>query len=141
MATNPWVEELRRQLDAVGNEERARGAKAYLKSDLDFIGVAAKPLRAVAREFLERHPGIDHSELTDLVRALWEQPVFEVRAVAVALLERRIRSLETADLNLVEELLRRSHTWALVDWLSTKIAAPIVASDPESTSPVVKSRF
>ena len=132
------AEELECELRAVGDEERAVGAKAYLKSDLEFIGVAAKPLRTVAREFLERYPGINHSELTDLVRALWEQPVFEMRAVAVALLERRIRSLETADLNLVEELLRRSHTWALVDWLCTKVAAPLVESDPESTFQILE---
>ena len=103
------AEELECELRAVGDEERAIGAKAYLKSNLEFIGVAAKPLRVVAREFLERHPGIDHPQLTELVRSLWQQPVFEMRAVAVALLERRIRSLETADLDLVEELLRRSH--------------------------------
>ena len=138
MTADPWVEELHRQLRTVGDDERARGAKAYLKSDLEFIGVAAKPLRVVAREFLERHPGIDHSQLTELVRTLWEQPVFEMRAVAVALLERRIRSLDVADLDLVEQLLRRSHTWALVDWLCTKVAAPVVESDPESTTPILE---
>jgi 3-methyladenine DNA glycosylase AlkD len=138
LTADPWVEELHRQLRTVGDEERARGAKAYLKSDLEFIGVAAKPLRVVAREFLERHPGIDHSQLTELVRSLWEQPVFEMRAVAVALLERRIRSLDVADLDLVEELLRRSHTWALVDWLCTKVAAPVVESDLESTTPFLE---
>ena len=100
--------------------------------------MAAKPLRVVAREFLERHPGIVHSQLTDLVRSLWQEPEFEMRAVAVALLERRIRSLETADLNLVEWQLRRSHTWALVDWLCTKVAAPLVEGDPESTTPILE---
>ncbi len=109
-----------------------------MKSDLEFIGVAAKPLRLVAREFLERHPGIDHSQLTELVRSLWEQPVFEIRAVAVALLERRIRSLDVADLDLVEELLRQSHTWALVDWLCTKVAAPLVEGDPGMTAAVLE---
>jgi len=108
-----------------------------LKSDLEFIGVAAKPLRSVARSFLAEHPEFDRDALLELVQALWQRPVFELKAVAVALLERRIRSLETADLNLVEELLRRSHTWALVDWLCTKVAAPVVESDPEATAPVL----
>jgi len=132
------AEELECELRAVGEKARAIGAKAYLKSDLEFIGVSAKPLRVVAREFLERHPGIDHPQLTELVRSLWQQPVFEIRAVAVALLERRIRSLGKADLGLVEELLRRSHTWALVDWLCTKVAAPVVESDPEATTTVLE---
>ena len=135
---SPWIGELDQGLRANGDDERARGAKAYLKSDLEFIGVAAKPLRLVAREFLERHPGIDPSQLTELVRSLWEQPVFEMRAVSVALLERRVRSLDVTDLDLIEELLRRSHTWALVDWLCTKVAAPIVESEPESTTPILE---
>ncbi len=129
-----WVEELRRELQVVGSEERAREAKAYLKSDLQFIGVAAKPLRGVAAGFLERHPEITAESLVELVRRLWERPVFEMRAVAIALLERRVALLDLDNLGLVEDLLRRSNTWALVDWLCTKIAAPLVERDPEKAA-------
>jgi 3-methyladenine DNA glycosylase AlkD len=131
------VEELEGELRAVGDLQRAVGAKAYLKSDLEFIGVAAKPLREVARAFLIGHPEIDREALLGLVRALWERPVFELKAVAVALLERREGDLVTGDLELVEDLLHRSHTWALVDWLCTKVAAPLVERDPESTAAVL----
>jgi 3-methyladenine DNA glycosylase AlkD len=132
------VEELERELRAVGDDERAVGAKAYLKSDLEFIGVAAKPLRAVARAFLTDHPDIDRAQLIDLVPALWQEPVFELRAVAVALLERRTDDLIFDDLGLVDKLLRRSHTWALVDWLCTKVAAPLVESDPSAARTILE---
>jgi 3-methyladenine DNA glycosylase AlkD len=131
------VDELDRELRRVGDPERAVGAKAYLKSDLEFIGVAAKPLRGVARSFLDRHPDLDRGRLVKLVYRLWERPVFELKAVAVALLERRVRAQKTSDLELVENLLRRSHTWALVDWLSTKIAAPLVERDPAAAKPTL----
>jgi len=132
------VEEIEHNLRAVGDEDRAIGAKAYLKSDLEFIGVAAKPLRVVARAVLADHPEIDHQALVELVLALWQRPVFELKAVAVALLERRPNDLETCDLELVEDLLRRSHTWALVDWLCTKVAAPMVEREPETTAAVLE---
>jgi 3-methyladenine DNA glycosylase AlkD len=132
------VEELECELRDVGDAERAVGARAYLKSDLEFIGVAAKPLRAVARRFLTDHSGIDRTHLIDLVQALWQRPVFELKAVAVALLERRTSDLVIDDLGLVEELLRRSHTWALVDWLCTKVAAPLVESDPSASRAVLE---
>ena len=134
----PFVDDLVRELRAVGKEKRAVGAKAYLKSDLEFIGVAAKPLRTVARAFLSNHPDLDHDNLLVLVMALWERPVFELKAVAVALLERRANDLVTDDLELVEGLLRRSHTWALVDWLCTKVAAPIVERDPNTVATVLE---
>ena len=65
------VVELERELRAVGDEERAVGARAYLKSDLEFIGVPAKPLREVARSFIGRYPGLDRERLIKLVLALW----------------------------------------------------------------------
>jgi len=138
MTTAGLIDELEGDLRSIGDEERARGAKAYLKSDLDFIGVAAKPLRKVARDFLDRHPGFDRVWLTTLVEVLWERPVFELKAVAVAVLERNVRMLEIADLELVEDLLRRSQTWALVDWLCTKVAAPLVGRDPDVTESILR---
>lgn len=124
------VAELDRELRAVGDEERAVGARAYLKSDLEFIGVAAKPLRAVSRSFLDRHPDLDRVRLLELALRLWDNPVFELKATAVAVLEARVAALSPDDLAVVEALLRRSHTWALVDWLSTKVAAPLAERDP-----------
>jgi len=129
--------ELDSALRAEGDAVRAAGGRAYLKIDLEFLGVAAKPLREVARSFLVRHPDLDHTRLLELVDRLWEQPVFDLKAVAVALLERRVRELQPGDLELVESLLRRSHTWALVDWLCTKVAAPLVARDPERARAVL----
>jgi 3-methyladenine DNA glycosylase AlkD len=113
-----------------GTTERAEGAKAYLKSQLDFLGVDAKGVRETAREVLGRHPALDHDEVIALVRALWTTRVFDLHAVGVALLERRAKLLGADDLALLDELLRRSGTWALVDWIATKVAAPIVARDP-----------
>jgi 3-methyladenine DNA glycosylase AlkD len=132
------IEELDRELRAVGDEERAVGAKAYLKSDLDFIGVAAKPLRAAARAFLADHPEVDRTSLVELVLALWQRPVYELKAVAVALLERRTGDLVTADLELLEDLLRSSHTWALVDWICTKVVAPMVEREPDMAAEVLE---
>lgn len=112
-----------------GTAEGAEGAKAYLKSELEFHGVDAKGVRLTAREVFDRHPDLGHDDLVRLVRALWRRPSFDAKAVAVGLLERRPDLLGPCDLELVEELLRQSGTWALVDWLCTKVASPLVESD------------
>jgi 3-methyladenine DNA glycosylase AlkD len=136
--TSHLARKLEAELRAAGDPERAAGAKAYLKSDLEFVGVASGPLRRVARAFLADHPEIDRSSLIELVQTLWRRPVFELKAVAVALLERRTKDLVAGDLDLVEDLLRRSHTWALVDWLCTKVAAPLVEREPGATAAVLE---
>ncbi len=121
-----------------GSAERAAGAKAYLKSDLDFYGVDARGIRATARQVWGRHPDLDRDDLADLVRGLWQVPTFDVRAVAVGLMERRPDLLEVEDLDLVEEMLRASQTWALVDWLATKVAAPVVERHPDGARRVLE---
>jgi 3-methyladenine DNA glycosylase AlkD len=126
------VEAARAALTARASPERAAGAKAYLKSELEFLGVDASGLRATAREILEGHPEIDHGRLVALVRALWKEPVFELKAFGVALLERRPDLLSADDLGLLEELLRSSGTWALVDWICTKVASPVVMRAPRA---------
>ena len=138
MSATPRARELEAALRAAGDPERAAGAKAYLKSDLEFLGVPAQPLRAVARAFLADHPDIDRAALIALVQRLWKRPIYDLKAVAVALLERRTKDLLTGDLDLVEDLLRRSHTWALVDWLCTKVAAPLVEADPGAAAATLK---
>jgi len=66
-----------------------------------------------------------------MVTALWERPVFECRLAAVVVLERAARLLQPADLPLIENLLRRSGTWALVDGLATNVAGDVVERHPE----------
>jgi len=115
-----------------GTATRAEGAKAYLKSDLEFHGVDAKGIRATVREVYARNPDLNHDGLVDLIRGLWEVRVFEMRAVAVGLCERRPDLIGPDDLVWIEELLRGSKTWALVDWLCTKVAGPIVSNHPKT---------
>jgi alkylated DNA nucleotide flippase Atl1/3-methyladenine DNA glycosylase AlkD len=124
------VRAIRETLRPLGTPERAEGAKAYLKSDLGFLGVATPPLRAAARDWLREHPETDHDALVGLVGALWAKPVHELRAFGVELLQARRELLQSADLDLLEDLLRRSRSWAYVDTLAIQIVGPLVERDP-----------
>jgi hypothetical protein len=52
--TGVEVVRIRRELERRGSDQRAREAKAYLKSDLEFLGVDAGGIRATAREVFIR---------------------------------------------------------------------------------------
>ena len=117
--------ELERALRAVGNAGRAASAKAYLKSDLEFAGVAVPAMRAEVALWCKNCGGLDRERLTAMVRALWASPLYESRQSAALLLERNVRLLEVADADLVEYLLRNSGTWALVDGLAANVAGDL----------------
>jgi 3-methyladenine DNA glycosylase AlkD len=87
-------------------------------------------LRAVMKTFLREHAAVSHSEVITLARALWTEPVYELRMAAVELLVLKGPMLEAGDLKLIERLLRGSHTWALVDPLAITVTGRLVARFP-----------
>jgi 3-methyladenine DNA glycosylase AlkD len=119
------------ELRRLGNPERAKGAKSYLKSELVFLGVDTKAVRQTVRSALKGAPSLDRAGLLALVNTLWPRGIFELRAVAVEALRARSPLLGAEDLKLVERLLRDSHTWAFVDFLAIQIAGPLVVRFPE----------
>jgi 3-methyladenine DNA glycosylase AlkD len=112
-------------LREAGNPLRAAGEKRYLKSDLEFIGVAIPGVRQVIREFLRAQGKLEREQLIGLVIALWG-PIHERRVVAIDLLERHKRLLTPDDMPLIELLLRESRTWAYVDALAAGVAGDMV---------------
>src|SRR3984893_881493 len=113
------------------NPKRAPAEKAYLKSDLEFLGVGLPAMRQTVRALKRRHAGLDRHALVALVTILWGQPVFERRMMAVLLLEAFQSLLRPADMRLLERLIRQSKTWAFVDELAIVIVGPLVERSPE----------
>ena len=75
---------------------------------------------------------MSHEALIDLARALWNPSVFELRLAAALVLQKRVEELGVGDLPVVEDFIRDSKTWALVDPLAVDVAGPILLSDPSS---------
>jgi 3-methyladenine DNA glycosylase AlkD len=128
--------EIEATLRVAGTPERAAQEKRYLKSDLQFLGASVWEIRRAVKVVLDRE-SLDHDRLVALVRELWREPMHERRMAAVAALDLRESQLGTADLALVEELLRDSRTWALVDGLAGDVAGSIAQRDPPGADPVL----
>lgn len=118
-------------LREAGDPDRAAHERRYLKSELRHLGVSVPGIRRVVAAFARRHPDLRRSDLLRLVRELWRVPVHERRMAAVELLDRYGPLLTPTDLRLVERLIRRSKTWALVDPLAITVAGGLVERFPE----------
>ncbi len=118
------------RLRPLGTPTRAAGSKAYLKSDLEFYGLTMPALRAEAKAWLRAHPELSREDLGKLASALFRRRVFELRAFAVELLIARQKLLTSGDLDLLEDLLRKSHTWALVDAIAPQVVGPLAEREP-----------
>lgn len=117
-------------LRPLGTPERAAGSKEYLKSDLEFFGVTVPDMRRVVTSALRGYPDLDGEAVLAWAVALWREPVFERRIAAVELLQQATARLSGQHLAAVEELIRDSFTWALVDGLACNVAGAIALRDP-----------
>ena len=138
----PWpmarldVPAARSQLDATlhaaGTPERAAQEKRYLKSDVRHHGATMPVINRVTRAFSDARPELTREDLRDLVEALWESEVHELRMTAVELMTLRSALLEPeSDLAWLEPLLRTARTWALVDPLAAEVVGPLADRAPD----------
>ena len=125
------------ELRAVARPERAVQEKAYLKSDLQFLGASVWEIRRVVQAFVRGAAPLTHDALAALVTALWAEPIHERRMAAIVLLELHPMLLGPADLPLIERLLRESRTWALVDGLATDVVGGILAQSRAEVEPIL----
>jgi 3-methyladenine DNA glycosylase AlkD len=130
------AEQLEAEWSATGSSERAVKEKAYLKSDLEFLGTGFFEVGRRVRE-LVKASSLDRERAVALALALWRRPVFECRAAAVEVLARCETLLGPADLATIEGMIRQSRTWALVDGLAGDVASAIVARHPEASGAVL----
>jgi 3-methyladenine DNA glycosylase AlkD len=119
------------ELTAGATPKRAAAEKRYLKSDLDFIGATMPAIRKASKGLQREHLELARPEVLRLIRQLWKRPIHELRAVAVELLQLYGSLLEPGDIGLIEQMLRQSKTWALVDNLSASVAGPLVERFPQ----------
>jgi len=119
-------------LRAGGTAERAAQEKRYLKSELEFFGVAVPELRRVVTGAVRGYPRLDEAGMVAWAVALWAEPVHERRMAAVEILTLAAPRLGAAELAVVERLVRESGTWALVDGLAGNVAGEIALRDPQS---------
>lgn len=130
VASTALTTELLTRLRPLGTTERAEGARRYLKSTLDHLGVTMPLIRRTVRAFVDEHPELTVSDHIELIGSLWAQQIYELRQVAVQLLERGQRDLDVDALDTIEGLLRDAHTWALVDPLAINVTGEIARHDP-----------
>lgn len=128
------ADELAAELIASGTEDRAINEKRYLKSEIDHYGVTVPQIRKLARRFARERKDLSKRQLVDLTLELWDRDVYELRKLAVNILAARVSVFGVGDLKFLEGLMRRSHTWALIDDMSFNVAAPVLSEVEDAAS-------
>ena len=131
--TDPLLAAIRRELRRLGDPEAARGARAFMKSEMPYHGVSAVPMRAAFRRVFA---GLDFDSADrwrQRVLGLWRGARFrEERYAAIELSgERRALRLQTLDtLPMYEEMIVTGAWWDYVDVLAKHRLGPLLVRYP-----------
>jgi 3-methyladenine DNA glycosylase AlkD len=94
--------------------------------------MSLQPIRAAVQEYSDTHRSPSRAELRAIAEALYATDVHELRASAIGVLELNRETLVDRDLPWLIALVRKSKTWAYVDWIALKVMGDIIARDPRS---------
>jgi 3-methyladenine DNA glycosylase AlkD len=120
------------RLEAEATPERAEKERAYLRSDLEFLGATVPATRRAVVAVRRASPDLSHAEVVRLVDALWGRGIHELRMAAVEVLDQYADRLTPGDVALIERLLRESRTWVLVDGLAACVTGLLRERFPDS---------
>jgi 3-methyladenine DNA glycosylase AlkD len=127
------VAALRTALAARADPTRAEGMRAYMKSEMPYLGVTSTPLREVYRAVTATFPRLSFADWQDTVLTLWHDARFrEERYLALELVgDRAYAPFRTLDaLPLIEQLIVSGAWWDLVDGLATRQIGDLLRQYP-----------
>ncbi len=123
------VAEIRTALEAVAVAEDAQPMAAYMRNQFPFLGVKTPARRAAVKPLMAAGKGWSSNELLGVADALMAEPEREFSFVAVDMLRRWAKSLESADLAEVRTLVETKSWWDTVDALAVHVVGSIVKAD------------
>jgi 3-methyladenine DNA glycosylase AlkD len=136
------VREVRRELAAVADPEKALSMQAYMKSSMPFLGVDARAMRSACKAVLDARPLADEHEWTEAVRLLWDEAAHrEERYAAIEVTgHRHYREFQQPrNLSLYHHLVVTGAWWDYVDNVAGNRVGPILRSHPTAVTPLVRS--
>jgi 3-methyladenine DNA glycosylase AlkD len=137
LAVDALIRDLRRELRRVRVRENAAPMQAYMKSEMPFLGVQTKPLRAACRKVFGARPIDSFDEWRASVLAIWRGARFrEERYAAIELTGspayREFQLMKT--LPMYAEMISTGAWWDVVDPIATQRLGGLLRRYPGSMS-------
>ena len=134
------LEDLRAELAAAGDPERAADQQRYMKSAMPYHGLSAPELRALLRPHLKAFAPADRDEWETTVRTWWDGATYrEERYAALALARHRVARpwQDVASLDLDRHLVVTGAWWDLVDVVAGHLVGGVLAGHRPDATPVI----
>lgn len=123
------VEEFLKVLKKSADEKYRKGSVVSTPSSLRKLGVSVPIKRKIAREWLEENREMIEVDFLTLLNTLLQQPISEMRGLALELLWSNKKVLKDFDWQVAEKWLSDIDNWGHCDFLSCNIFGFLVKQD------------
>jgi 3-methyladenine DNA glycosylase AlkD len=104
--------------------------ESYVGSPVPVLGLSVPTMRAILAAFAKARKRLTAAELNGLGAALWSDPVFEEKSLAILLLSRYEKTLDDDSWRLADGWVDSATGWALSDALASGPIAGMVYATP-----------
>lgn len=135
--TGSLVEFVSTELSLVADPERAKGAAAYMKTNMAFYGVTSPQRKVILRRVVRLFPATSVDEYRQAVSALWERPHREEKYLATAY-ARAFPEYVTADqIDLYRRMVVEGAWWDFVDEIAAHLIGKVVLDSRNDMRPIL----
>ena len=141
-AGTAMIADIRRALCERANRAKAEGMRAYMKSEMPFLGVQKPGREEIARTVFAAHRLDGFDAWRDTVLRLWRDATYrEERYLAIRLArDARYSGHRTmAALPIYEELIVNGAWWDFVDEVAVRLLGELLGTDGAALAPVLRS--
>lgn len=129
--SHPYLKAIQKIFSVNGNEQIAKGAKAYLLNQFEFYGIKTPLRRVLCKNFYKAHPIKDHSELSILIKECFNEPQRELHYFAIELLGYHKKLWSKKTIPLIEWMITHRSWWDSVDSTNTHVISKFFLAFPE----------
>ncbi len=136
------VQTVREVLASAADPSQAEPMRAYMKSEMPFLGVSSPLLRSSLGPVMTAHPLPDEETWQASVLELWDGARFrEERYAALALARHRLyrEHQQVHTLGLYEHLIRTGAWWDLVDETAGHLVRDLLLAHRQEATPVIRT--
>jgi 3-methyladenine DNA glycosylase AlkD len=134
---HPFTAGLINHLASLADKEKAVGMKAYMKNQLEFLGINMPARRAALKHYLKNYK--DDYSLGKITRELWELPEREYQYCAIEILAYNKKYWQENLIDVVEYGITTKSWWDTVDFIATEILGPYFKIYPNTIDSITKS--
>lgn len=125
-----YLNTLKEEFKRHTNPKIAAEQKAYLKDKFEFFGIKTPKRREIQKPFLSKDFLPQKSDLTNLVKTLWQKPQREYHYFAQELVFKFRKELEKEDIELFEFMILNNSWWDTIDFIAPKLVSQYFKTFP-----------